>query len=119
MENKKKYKELEIGAIVKGGTSIKNKTGSWKYLVPIIDDSKCINCMMCVNYCPENAISIKEKNKQVKRDKIDYNFCKGCGICAQVCPVGAISMHTKEDAKKLLKNKKYIALKEKKDKYEK
>lgn len=86
----KKSKELKPGAVLKypEDSSAKYKTGTWKIFRPVFDKKKCINCMRCVHFCPENCILIK----QGKRDKIDPDYCKGCGLCAKVCPVGAIKM---------------------------
>lgn len=81
--------DLHIGAkITTPGSSKENKTGSWKLQTPVIDKTKCANCLTCVQYCPENCIKVE--NDQL--DHIDYDYCKGCGICAQECPKHAISM---------------------------
>ena len=63
------------------GTTLTNKTGSWRSVRPVIDLSNCISCMICWKFCPEPAILIKD-GKPV----IDYDYCKGCGICIEVCP---------------------------------
>ncbi|MFH1751653.1 MAG: 4Fe-4S binding protein [archaeon] len=64
------------------------KTGTWKTFLPITDKKKCINCLTCVVYCPENCI----KSKKGLLAYTDYGFCKGCGVCAEVCPVKCITM---------------------------
>jgi len=76
------------GGIMDPGSSVRFKTGNWKTLKPIYDKKKCINCMLCVVYCPENSIP----QKKGIRLETNYEMCKGCGICAQVCPVKAIKM---------------------------
>ncbi|MFA6295958.1 MAG: 4Fe-4S binding protein [Patescibacteria group bacterium] len=81
--------DLHIGAkIIEPGSSISNKTGSWKLQIPIVDRKKCQNCLQCVQYCPENCIKAKDD----KLDYIDLNYCKGCGICAHECPNKSIIM---------------------------
>jgi pyruvate formate lyase activating enzyme len=40
--------------------------------------------MLCVNVCPQKAISIS--GAKVKTDRAT---CKGCGICVETCPTGA------------------------------
>lgn len=87
MSPKKRDKKLLPGAVIlEPGSTTVTETGSWRSLKPIIDEKKCNNCMLCLLYCPEPAIS------NTKPPKIDYRYCKGCGICAEVCPVKAIVM---------------------------
>ncbi|MBD3309699.1 4Fe-4S dicluster domain-containing protein [Candidatus Woesearchaeota archaeon] len=86
---KKKLEKVNIGAVVtEPGSTVKNKTGSWRALKPVKDEKKCIKCGICWQFCPDNAIS--------KDIKIDYDYCKGCGICAAECPVKAIKMIREE-----------------------
>ena len=91
----KKTKDLKMGAILsqKDDSSMQYKTGTWKTFRPVIDESKCIHCVKCVHFCPENCIALKGN----KRSKIDLEYCKGCGVCAKVCPVGAIKMIKEEE----------------------
>ncbi len=88
MNRLKNVKEIKEGWSVDSGSSLDNKTGSWKTFKPEIDLKKCIHCMRCVMYCPD--ICIKTKNG--KRGDVDLDYCKGCGICVSVCPVKAIKM---------------------------
>lgn len=89
MEKKKSYKEIAIGGdILEPGSTLNNKTGSWKTQRPVIDKSKCINCMLCVLYCPEACIIAKKE----KLEEVDLDYCKGCGICSNICPVKCIKM---------------------------
>ncbi len=90
MEKKPK---INIGAVItEPGSSIKNKTGGWRTLKPVINKEKCIKCGRCWMFCPDNAIKIGKDGKP----KIDYDYCKGCGICAAECPVKAIIMKKEE-----------------------
>ena len=83
------WKEIPIGGyILEPGSSEKYKTGDWRAFKPILDENKCIKCLLCWIYCPEPAILRLEDDSV----KIDYDYCKGCGICANVCPVKAITM---------------------------
>tara|TARA_Y100000034_G_scaffold35645_2_gene43749 strand:- start:10302 stop:10598 length:297 start_codon:yes stop_codon:yes gene_type:complete len=92
----KTHKQIPIGGrIEEAGNSVKYKTGPWKAFRPITDLKKCIHCMICVNFCPEICIKIKNG----KRVQSDYDFCKGCGICAAECPIKCIVMKPEGDFK--------------------
>jgi len=85
--------KFTIGAVIEDPGSTENtKTGGWRTMKPVWDKKKCIQCMLCWQFCPD--MSIPEKN--CKRGETDLDFCKGCGICAQVCPVKCIQMVKEE-----------------------
>lgn len=69
-------------------TSKQFETGEWRTSTPVFDKDKCKQCLLCVPYCPDSCIPVKNE----KRDEFDYAHCKGCGICVKACPFGAISM---------------------------
>jgi len=71
---------------------VAGKTGSWRWIRPVVDTSKCTRCFQCEIYCPDNTITVDPEKGVV----VDYEYCKGCGICAQVCPVNAIKMVSEE-----------------------
>lgn len=77
-----------------------NKTGDWRVYTPVVDNSKCISCKICSQYCPDDCIERlvvdKSTPTSAQRIKIDYDYCKGCGICAHECPKGAIQMVVSE-----------------------
>ncbi len=88
--------------IVKGGTSLQEKTGAWRFFRPIIDEDSCTGCGRCYLFCPDSAVKITVIETKVARGRkrllfeFDYDYCKGCGICAEECPSGAISMIPEE-----------------------
>ena len=53
--------------------------------------NKCISnkgCRLCIQNCPNNAISIKSVNEIT----IDRNICDHCGECASACPSNALQL---------------------------
>lgn len=91
---KNPYEDLKLtkGAVVRPGTTLVNKTGSWRAFRPKIDHETCIGCGTCEKFCPDMAV------KEVEEDRfeVDLDYCKGCGICAEECPVDAIEMVKEE-----------------------
>jgi len=74
-----------------------------------VDMRICTGCMLCMNACPIQCISIDMVKKQVSPvqgaaedhkppqtirliSKFDINIalCMFCGLCTEVCPTGAI-----------------------------
>lgn len=78
----------KITVIMEPGTAKEYKTGSWRSRRPVVDKEKCINCMFCWMYCPDNSILVEKG--EMKGIKLSH--CKGCGICANQCPKDAIVM---------------------------
>ena len=70
-------------------------TASWRVHRPVLNKEKCVQCGMCMAYCPVNSIIGKENNTY----EISYDYCKGCGICAYECKSGAIDMVLEGGAK--------------------
>ncbi len=76
------------GEIAEPATSVLTKTGEWRSDKPVFIEEKCRQCLLCVPYCPDSSIPVKNG----KRLEFDYDHCKGCGICYKVCPFDAIIM---------------------------
>ena len=78
------------GVIPQAGNAVEYKTGGWRTYRPVRDNDKCINCLQCWIYCPDDAIICEEQT--IKGKPYDLDHCKGCGICANICPVKCIEM---------------------------
>ena len=89
----KKYDAVTTISYPKKGAT--GKTGTWRVFKPVLDKSKCVNCLQCWMFCPEATI-IRNKDGTIS---IDYEYCKGCGICANVCKVKAITMKREAEKK--------------------
>jgi len=89
------WQDISIGAeIIEPATSKLVNTGDWRVNMPVFKEENCRQCMLCVPYCPDSSIPVKDG----KRLDFDFMHCKGCGICARVCPFDAIEM-VKEEKK--------------------
>jgi pyruvate formate lyase activating enzyme len=54
-------------------------------------ENRCIGCRMCLEVCPEGALSFSEDG-----NKIDRTLCSGCGRCAEECPGAALELLGKQ-----------------------
>jgi pyruvate ferredoxin oxidoreductase delta subunit len=79
--------QCTVGAVVKGGTSLNYKTGTWRDQRPVLDMEKCKSCGQCEMVCPDSSVHVIAEEYV-----IDYDYCKGCGLCAYECPADAITM---------------------------
>jgi len=87
------WEDLALGAAVtEPGSAAKLKTGDWRSMAPVLDEEKCIQCALCMLYCPEFCIHEDEDGFF----RADLDYCKGCGICAHECPKDAIKMVLEE-----------------------
>ena len=83
------FEEARISApaIHAAATSVQVKTGAWRTMRPVVDDTRCNQCWwICSTFCPDSAITVSAES----RPEIDYDHCKGCMICVAICPSHAI-----------------------------
>lgn len=93
------WTEIPIGGLVlEAGSTDRYATGGWRTFRPILDRSRCIDCLICWWFCPDTAILVQGG----KLLGFDLVHCKGCGICAAVCPpkYHAISMLEEVEARR-------------------
>lgn len=84
-----RWQDLHMGLhVYEPATSKAFETGEWRTNTPVLDLDKCKQCLLCVPYCPDSSIPVKDG----KRLDFDLDHCKGCGICVSACPFGAIMM---------------------------
>lgn len=65
-----------------------NEPGKWKPWFPVIDYSRCTNCMQCLSFCLFDVYGVSADGKiQVQNN----DNCKtNCPACSRVCPEVAI-----------------------------
>ncbi len=70
------------------GATPMNQPGIWKPWFPVIDYSRCTNCMQCLSFCLFDVYSVSGEGKiQVQNN----DNCKtNCPACSRVCPEVAI-----------------------------
>jgi 2-oxoacid:acceptor oxidoreductase delta subunit (pyruvate/2-ketoisovalerate family) len=91
------WQELAIGGVIlDAGNAATYETGDWRSQRPIFHPERCIQCLFCWAFCPDD--SIKVQNGKVVG--VDYFHCKGCGICSVECPVKGEKALTMEDESK-------------------
>lgn len=91
MSGLKSWKEIPTGGVIEeAGNADNYVTGGWRTYKPVLDEQKCIHCLVCWISCPDTAIEVKDE----KMTGFNLKHCKGCGVCAEVCPkkVQAITM---------------------------
>jgi Pyruvate/2-oxoacid:ferredoxin oxidoreductase delta subunit len=65
-----------------------DKPGAWKPWFPVIDYSRCTNCMQCLSFCLFDVYGVSAEGKIQVRNQ---NNCKtDCPACSRVCPDVAI-----------------------------
>jgi pyruvate ferredoxin oxidoreductase gamma subunit len=85
---------LSAPAIHGAATSVQVKTGAWRTMRPVVDETRCKKCWwICSTFCPDSAIQVSAEN----RPEIDYDHCKGCMICVAICPSHAIDAVPEHD----------------------
>jgi Pyruvate/2-oxoacid:ferredoxin oxidoreductase delta subunit len=64
------------------------KAGAWKPWFPVIDYSRCTNCMQCLSFCLFDVYGVSTAGKIQVRNQ---DNCKtDCPACSRVCPEVAI-----------------------------
>ena len=78
--------QLPLGACFESGHLV-SSNAAFRTHTPVLNQSRCVKCMLCYLMCPEGAIVPVEG-----KITIDMTLCKGCGICAAECKKRALLM---------------------------
>jgi len=71
-----------------GCASRRGKLDQHSNVSPKIKRKSCIGCAQCVEHCPGQAISLKEKKAYINKD-----LCIGCAECIVRCPTQSININ--------------------------
>ena len=58
----------------------------FQMITATINQERCANCGLCIDLCPEHAISMNDTVT------VDSSICTGCGSCIDECPNEAIAL---------------------------
>jgi len=79
-----KFKIAVTGCPHNCAKATENDVGVMGGILPKWEKEKCIDCGLCVNVCPTQAIS-KKDNEYI----LDIKKCIYCSICTSLCPVSS------------------------------
>ena len=72
-----------------GGEIETGRPGGWKPWFPVIDYSRCTNCLQCLSFCLFDVYGVSKTTKQIEVQKAS-NCKTDCPACSRVCPEVAI-----------------------------
>lgn len=78
-----------------------NLVGKLIWMKPFIVPELCMNCGLCINSCPVNAIDRRGGEKPV----VAEDKCISCLCCHELCPYRAIELHASALIRLFRKNK--------------
>ena len=87
-ESKPDLLQRFLGLEKKGGAPVvlgESKTNRW---YPVIDYSRCTNCLECIDFCLFGVYGIDHKERILVENQ--DNCKRGCPACSRVCPENAI-----------------------------
>lgn len=82
-----------LGAVLAAADALRSEAnlanpGKWKPWFPVIDYSRCTNCMQCLSFCLFDVYGVSSDRKIEVRNQ---DNCKtDCPACSRVCPEVAI-----------------------------
>jgi len=82
-----------VKSIAMGCSGLIGKLRMHQYLLPSFDREACEGCALCVESCPEGALTLTEENTV---PKVASELCIGCGECVAVCCNQAVTMYGKD-----------------------
>ncbi len=82
-----------VKSIAMGCSGLPGKLRMHQYLLPSFDREACKGCALCVENCPEEALTLADETSV---PEVASELCIGCGECVSVCRNQAVTMHGKD-----------------------
>jgi ferredoxin len=82
-----------IKSIAMGCSGLSGKLRMHQSLLPIFERSLCKHCGLCIENCPEDALSDPGNDMEIS---VDCNRCIGCGECVSLCKNKAVKLRGNE-----------------------
>ncbi|OKY78642.1 MAG: F420-reducing hydrogenase delta subunit polyferredoxin [Candidatus Methanohalarchaeum thermophilum] len=88
LDKQNAYKVIKEALSKRNGYSTLNKLDIKRDKCAAIGMGDLEGCSLCIDECPENAISISSENK------IEFNLleCNYCGLCQSLCPLSVVEV---------------------------
>jgi NADH-quinone oxidoreductase subunit I len=72
--------------------------------VACTEPESCLGCRLCVNVCPQNAISVERCEISIEEEvtgtgcvlTVNTDKCTGCGLCVRQCPMQILALEEVE-----------------------
>ena len=84
------------GAVEDAAGKVCERVPKDKWLHPVIDESACSGCSVCVEACPKYCLSLSgpkfHGDIHTFSTLSNPDECIGCGTCETACPISAITM---------------------------
>lgn len=82
-----------VKSVAMGCSSLTGKLTMHQSLLPVFDRETCTGCGICVEHCPEEALSIE---KEATVPEVVRGRCIGCGECVALCEQDAVRLEGEE-----------------------
>ena len=80
--------DTAMGPATQAGNAVRIEEAAGRRWYPVIDFSRCTNCMECIDFCLFGVYGV-DQSETILVEQPD-NCRKGCPACSRVCPENAI-----------------------------
>jgi coenzyme F420 hydrogenase subunit beta len=87
-----------------------------QFIVYPENSENCVGCRMCVDSCPNYALSAK-LNGNILKIYLNIEDCYGCGVCVDVCPFDVLRIVRRDEVREFKIEKDILKSEDGKKKY--